>query len=129
MKRIDDIDGSLFRRGIARFEFEDGTRIDLFAHDVKRYGLNRLVEMMGYGDKISHRRIPVMQHGRQIGTLPASFDPMSTQTTSWLYQIRSDDFKRVGDEWIAMNNLGPGDFEAIPQFIWSRNESTSEPKS
>lgn len=61
-------------------------------------------------------RLPLMQEGRQIGSLPASFDPTRIKSMSWLYDPRPGDFRRVGDAWVASPTLGPGDLEAVPGF-------------
>ena len=65
-------------------------------------------------------RVPVMQHGRQIGSVPPSFDPTAIKSTNWLYDPRGGDFRRDGDTWIASRTLGPGDLEAVPGFVWDR---------
>ena len=50
----------------------------------------------------------VFQHGKEIGTLSASWHP-SDARRSFLYEPRPGDFKRDGDKWIADPMLGPGD--------------------
>jgi len=65
-------------------------------------------------------RIPVMQHGRKVGTVPPDFDPMRIKSTNWLYDARPGDFRQEGLTWVASRALGPGDLEAVPGFVWDR---------
>lgn len=67
-------------------------------------------------------RVPVLQNGQQIGTVPPSFDPLKIKSTSFWYEPRAGDFVLDGDAWVASRTLGPGDLEAVPGFVWERNE-------
>lgn len=67
------------------------------------------------------KRIPVLQDGDRIGTLPAAFNPDHIKSTNWLYTPRRGDFTHgPNGEWLASGMLGPGDLEAVPGFIWDR---------
>lgn len=74
----------------------------------------------GSGEIAQTERVPVMQDGRQIGTVPPSFDPQRIESTSPLYDPRAGDFVRAGDAWSAHPMLGDGDLEAVPGFVWKR---------
>lgn len=74
------------------------------------------------GGSGQHRgRIPVIQDGRKIGTVPASFDPLSIKSVSRLYTPRAGDFRIGGDGWVANPMLGSGDLEAVPGFVWDHD--------
>lgn len=72
----------------------------------------------GTGRAAATERIPVMQYGRRIGSVPPSFDPERIRSATFLYDPRPGDFVRHGDVWVANNMLGPGDLEAVPGFAW-----------
>ena len=74
----------------------------------------------GDGEVVRTEPIPVMQDGRKIGTVPASFDPSKIKSTSFWYEPRAGDFRQVGETWVASRTLGPGDLEAVPGFVWHR---------
>lgn len=67
-------------------------------------------------------RVPVVQNGRLIGTVPPSFDPLKIKSTSIWYDPRPGDFVPDRDVWIAARTLGPSDLEAVPGFVWHRQE-------
>lgn len=109
-------------RGVRTHQLRDGTRICLSADAVNAVGAATLICEAGLGHLLSDRRIPVIQHGREIGTLPEDFDPTSTKR--WrLYDPRPGDFTPVAGcsdrrtcAWIASRTLRPGDLESIPEF-------------
>ena len=70
-------------------------------------------------------RVPVMQDGFQIGTLPPDFDPMDIRSASFWYVPRFGDFilDEAKNVFIASPNLGPGDLLSVPGF--SMTSSTS----
>lgn len=72
----------------------------------------------GARDVAVTERIPVMQHGKQVGTVPPEFDPTRIRSTNWLYEARPGDFRQEGLTWVASRTLGPGDLEAVPGFVW-----------
>lgn len=69
--------------------------------------------------EITLARLPVMQDGHQVGTLPSTFDPFAIRSRSPFYQPRQGDFRRDGDAWVAHPSLGPGDLGAVPGFVFS----------
>jgi hypothetical protein len=68
-------------------------------------------------------RRDVMQDGERIGTLHKDCDPSKIKSLSFWYQPRCGDFVRDGEAWVARRDLGPGDLEAVPGFVWKRNET------
>ena len=65
----------------------------------------------------STKPLPVMQRGRQVGTVPPSFNPNRIMSTSFLYSPRPGDFTWIDDSWVASPSLGPGDLESVPGFV------------
>jgi hypothetical protein len=114
MKRIESPED--FMRGIVRYELEGGRMICLNAHDVREYGAKALLEAEGLISPDEGKRLPVIWHGQQVGTMPAGFDPFFAKSKSFLYDPRPGDFRRDGDTWVASRTLGPGDLEAVPGF-------------
>lgn len=125
MRRIESFEDQM--NGVVTYEFEDGSRVCLGEKAVRECGAVTILRDAGYimarkGLDIPRatERVPVMQGGRQVGTLPGDFDPMFIKSSSWLYEPRSGDFRRDGTVWIAAKQLGPGDLDAVPGFVWNR---------
>lgn len=74
----------------------------------------------GAGVVMATERIPVIQYGIKVGTVPPDFDPARLRSSHWLYDVRPGDFRREGDTWVASPSLGGGDLEAVPGFVWER---------
>lgn len=66
-------------------------------------------------------RVPVMQYGCRVGTLPPDFDPSDIKSRSFLYDPRPGDFRREGDVWIVGRTMGASDIDMVPGF---RRETT-----
>lgn len=120
MKRIESIYDDM--RRIATYELANGQRIALDAMAVQEFGAERLIRDMGYGHLLPTERLPVMQSGRRVGSVPPMFDPISIKSNTFLYDPRPGDFVRDGDVWIASSTLGTGDLEAVPGFVWERDK-------
>ena len=118
MRRIESIDDQM--NGVVTYELTGGVRVCLEEKAVREYGAADLLEFSGYGHLLPTERTPVMQSGRKIGTVPPDFDPFAVKSRSFFYEPRRGDFRREGDVWIADRMIGPGDFEAIPGFVWER---------
>lgn len=103
--------------GKATYDLGDGRMLCVDARDVRRYGLKAI--MRQHGVELPDGRVPVFQSGREIGSVPAAFEPFEIKPTSILYDVRPGDFKRTNDGWEAARTLGPGDFEAVPGFQWA----------
>jgi hypothetical protein len=99
-----------------------GTRICLAGSAVRAYGLVGCLKRAGF--EVPTERQTVKQYGQSIGTVPGSFEPMDIRSTSFWYEPRDGDFKWDGSAWIAADSLGPGDFEAVPGFVWDRDRDT-----
>lgn len=115
MRRIDSIENQM--RGTITYELDDGTRITLFQSAVEECGLGNLMRGLGYEHLLPTERIPVIWRGKEVGTMPPDFDPLTTKSKSFLYDLRSGDFVRNGDKWVASKMLGLGDLECVPGFI------------
>ena len=118
IRRIDNTQDQF--DGAVTYEFDDGRRIKLCARAVKEFGLREVLRHAGYEHEIPTERKSVFQYGKKIGTVPGDFDPMLIKTQSFFYDARPGDFKLEDDVWIACRTLCPGDFEAIPGFVWDR---------
>lgn len=105
-------------RGQVTYEVSKGQYITVDARAVRDLGLAAVMEF--YGVELPKGTLPVFQRGRKIGDVPAAFEPMAIKSMSFLYDPRPGDFKRTNDGWEAARSLGPGDFEAIPGFVWGR---------
>lgn len=68
------------------------------------------------GARLLRDRIPVLQRGRKIGTLPRSFDWATSKTDNFFVSLRPGDFVLHDDHWEASWSLGPGDLESIPEL-------------
>ncbi len=104
--------------GDVTYEVGNGRFIKFDRRSLREYGLEAL--MRAHDLDVPTERLDVIQSGRKIGTVPATFEPMSVKSTSFFYEVRGTDFKREGDVWIADRMLGPGDLEAVPGFVWDR---------
>lgn len=82
----------------------------------------------GEGRATATERLPVLQDGRRIGSVPPSFDPTRIRSLSWMYSPRASDFMRGEDAWIAASSLGPGDLEAVAGFLWERHDDQPQEK-
>lgn len=114
MTRLESIEDEV--KGLVTYELKDGRRVRLDAFLVKEHGGAEMLRYMGLTDQIPTERVPVMHHGERVGTLPGDFDPLRFESLSWLYDARSDDFRRDGDVWVAVKNLGPADLNAVKGF-------------
>ena len=108
------------------YALEDGRYINLSGREVRDHGPGPLLESIGYAVASDGKRLSVKQHGRVVGTLPADFEPTLIRSRSFLYDPRPGDFARKGDEWIAADSIGPGDFEAVPGFAVARPHPKGE---
>ena len=111
------------RDGVVRYSLSKGEerlQVRLDVDLVREHGAPNLIRKMGHGDWLPNGRMKVFQSGQVIGTLPASFDPMSARSASYFYDMRPGDFKRVNGGWEADVSLGGGDLEAVPGFVWER---------
>jgi hypothetical protein len=81
-------------RGTITYQLDDGRYVSLDANAVALYGAENLVQWLGL------ERIPVMQNGRRVGTLPTDAEPL-------------DALRREGDAWIAGEQL---DLDTVKEF-------------
>lgn len=114
MRRIESHEDAM--KGIVRYRLDDGRMVCFDADIVREIGLTAAMRYAGVEVEAPTKRLPVVQRGREIGTMPPDFDPDFIRSRSWLYEPRPGDFRREGDKWVANQMLGPGDFEAIPGF-------------
>lgn len=100
------------------YELSDGRRIDVDRRMVETLGLVEVARVMGVAHLLPTGRLPVMQDGAQVGTVPATFEPLTIRSRCALYDPRPGDFRREGNTWVASSALGPGDLRAVPEFVW-----------
>ena len=113
MKRIESpMD---YARGIVTYDIGDGRYATFDARAVERYGLARLLESCGV--EMSTERVPVMQYGRRVGTVPGDFDLSFARSRSPFYDVRPGDLVREGDAWVAARNLGASDLDCLVGFV------------
>lgn len=115
MRRLESIDDEM--KGVVTYELSDGSRMRLDRHAVEMHGASELLRAAGKGHFIPTERLPVIHHGRTVGTVPGDFDPANIKSNNYFYDPRPGDFKREGDTWLAARNLGPGDLDAVAGFV------------
>ncbi len=115
MRRIESLEDQM--NGTVTFDLGNNQFIKIDARDVREYGVEEILRSAGHGDKIPTGRVNVMQRGRLVGTVPATFDPAAIKSASFLYDPRPGDFIRKADHWEADKMLGPGDLECVSGFI------------
>lgn len=114
MRRIENIADEM--RGQVTYEVRPGARITVDSRMVQEHGLEEVLK--AHGVKVQQGRLPVFQRGKEVGSVPAAFEPIAIKPTTFLYDVRPGDFKRTDDGWEASKTLGPGDLEAVPGFEW-----------
>jgi hypothetical protein len=124
MKRLDNIMDQM--DGVVTYELKGGKRVCLPFNVVREFGAAEVLRAMGHEDELPTERLPVMWHGRKVGTVPPDFDPLFIKSKTFLYDARPGDFVREGDVWVAAKNLGPGDLDAIKGFERSDANASSE---
>ena len=117
MKQITSVEDEM--RGRMTFELEDGRYLTFETGLLRDHSLAEILSMYGV-EANGSKRVPVFQRGREIGSLPDIWHPSQIRSTSYFYRPRQGDFVRDGDKWIAASGLGPGDLEAIPDFVFGR---------
>lgn len=115
MERISDAIDSV--RGTVTYKLPDGRWITFDSRAVREYGVAELMRAEGLERFLPTERVPVYQYGRRIGTMPPDFDPASARSTSFLYDVRPDDFMRDGDRWIVGRTMGASDVDCVAGFI------------
>ena len=120
MQRVESIHDEM--NGVVTYEFPNGKRVRLDRRMVQDHGLPEMLRVAGVADLVPNERVVVMQYGRKIGTVPPAFDPLFIKSQNYLYNPRHGDFVREGDVWVASRMLGPGDLEAVPGFVWDRQQ-------
>lgn len=104
-----------YMRGTVTYELADGRYATFDARTIQQYGLARLME--AHGVEMPTERLPVIQHGKRIGTMAPDFDPDFVHSISFLYDPRPGDFKREGDAWIVGRTLGASDVDCVAGFV------------
>lgn len=112
MKRLHSITDEM--RGTVTSDIGNGRYATFDARAVRKYGLSRLME--AYGIEMPTERVPVMQYGKRIGTMPPDFDPLHIRG-SLLYDARPGDFRLEGGVWIIGPTRGASDVDCVAGFI------------
>ena len=114
MKIIDIFENPMDRS--VTYYFDNKRAVKLSADDIKQYGVDRLLRHHGFAEALPTKRVPVIQDGIRVGTVPANFDPYTVRSVSVLHEPRSGDFVRGDGVWIASSSLGFGDISAVEGF-------------
>jgi hypothetical protein len=112
MKRLESIADKM--RGTVTYDIGNGRYATFDARAVREYGLARLME--AYGVEMPTERVPVMQYGKRIGTMPPDFDPLNIRGTL-LYDPRPGDFRLEGGVWVVGKTMGASDVDCVAGFI------------
>jgi len=124
MKRIDSTEDD--KRGVITYELSDGQWVTLDARAVREIGAVTLLRRMKLGHLLPTERVPVMQYGRRVGTLPPDFDPLLARSNSFLFDYRPGDLRREGNAWIARRTLGASDLDCLVGFVRESAHEQSE---
>lgn len=101
------------------YELPDGRRIAIDRDHVRKHGAAFIIRQAGlepFAEGEENALLPVYQCGELIGTLPATFDPETAKSGTFLFSVRPGDFIREGNRWIACQTLGPGDLDSLTDF-------------
>jgi hypothetical protein len=112
MKRIEREEDE--RRGTVTYQLDDGRFVTLEANAVQQFGIDNLIQWLGIESPTE--RVPVMQNGRRLGTLPANFEPLNARRRNSEYEVRPGDFRREGGAWIVEKTLCSEDLDAVIGF-------------
>lgn len=122
MKRVESYSDMM--NETVTYEIGGGRYITLDAYTVRKFGLAKV--MAAYGVEVPTERVPVMQHGRRVGTVPGDFDLSFARSRSPFYDVRPGDLVRHGDAWVAARNLGASDLDCLIGF--QRDDSREHAK-
>ena len=114
LKAMDETLENQMKRTIT-FDLGDGRMVDVPSDFIRMHGLKAVAEH--FGVPVSDRYLPVIYHGRVVGSLPETWHPLEIKSKTYFYDPRPGDFVRDGDKWIAAQTLGPGDIEAVTDFV------------
>lgn len=120
MIRLESVEDDM--QGVLTYRFPNGQCLRVDRHMVQEFGLREIARAMGCDHLLPTERIPVIQDGCRVGTVPGYFEPLAIRSESYFYEPRPGDFVRRGDVWVADRLLGPGDLEAVPGFVWDREQ-------
>lgn len=113
VKRIES-DADMFR-GTVTYQLDDRRYLTLDARTVREHGQAKVLR--AYGVEVTEtERVPVMQYGRRVGTVPGDFDLSFARSRSPFYDVRPGDLTRNGDVWVAARNLGASDLDCLVGF-------------
>lgn len=104
-------------QGTVTYAVGNGRFIDLDLNTVRRYGAATLLRAYVPGYEPPTERLPVIHHGRRIGTMAPDFDPDNVKSNSPWYDARPGDFVREGDTWVANRTLGASDPDCVVGFL------------
>lgn len=115
MVKVIESDADTFN-GTVTYRLDDGRYLKLDARVVREYGQAEVLRRYGIEMTESTDRVPVMQHGRRVGTVPGDFSLMFARSRSPFYDVRPGDLVRQGDVWVAARNLGASDLDCLVGF-------------
>ncbi len=119
MKRIESMLDDV--RGTVTYDLGNGRYATFDARTVREVGLARLMD--AHGIEMPTERLPVIYHGRRVGTMAPDFDPATARSISFMYDVRPGDFRREGNTWVVGRAMGAGDVDCVAGFIRDSNQS------
>jgi hypothetical protein len=102
-------------RNTVTYDIGGGRRATFDARAVERYGLAALMKECGV--EMPTERVPVIQYGKRIGTMPADFDPKFARSISFMYDVRPGDFTRTAEGWVVGRTMGASDVDCVAGFV------------
>lgn len=114
MRKIESIEDQV--RGVVTYDLGNGRYACFDARAVQEYGAAEMMRRYGIEVPEASERVPVMQYGRRVGTVPWDFDLAFARSRSPFYDVRPGDLVRQGDVWVTARNLGAGDLDCLVGF-------------
>jgi hypothetical protein len=97
------------------YDLHNGRFVSFRRDLVQQYGLTAMLEAENI-EVTNKDRVPVVQYGRRVGTVPWDFSPATARSLSFMYDVRPHDLMREGDVWVVDKSLGAQDLDCLAGF-------------